>query len=53
MTEKEIRAEWMYRKEERLGHLCEDREPTQSQLDIAITEADQWLRDWRRQEQMI
>ena len=38
-TNEQLDAEFNYVKEERLGLLCEDREPTQAQLDIAIIEA--------------
>lgn len=39
-TLSEMMAEWQYRHAERLGHLCEDREPTPEQESIAHQEAD-------------
>lgn len=39
MTLKELSAEYEYRLTERLGHLCEDREPTPAQLKMAEAEA--------------
>ncbi len=53
MTDKELKAEWQYRVTERLGHLCEDREPTQAQRDIALTEANLWLADWRKAQELL
>jgi hypothetical protein len=42
MTESEIQAEWQYRYQERLGIMCEDREPTPEQKAIAYREANEW-----------
>lgn len=42
MTESEIQAEWKYRYSERLGMMCEDREPTMEQKAIAFREANEW-----------
>lgn len=39
----EQQKEWEYRYQERLGILCEDREPTEEQKRIAKEEADAWL----------
>ena len=53
MSDAEIRAEWMYRYHERLGLIVDgDRDPTAEEDAAAKSCADQWLRDWRRQEQM-
>ena len=42
MTTEEIQAEWQYRYQERLGIMCEDREPTPEQKAIAFKEANEW-----------
>lgn len=39
MTLTDLKAEHAYRLQERLGHLCEDREPTPEQLAMAEAEA--------------
>lgn len=39
--------EFDYRITERLGIMCEDREPTPEQLEIARTEANHWLAESR------
>ena len=44
----ELYAEYSYRRDERLGILCEDREPTPEQLAIATSEADLWLKETTR-----
>ncbi len=36
-------VEWQYRFHERLGMLAEDRRPTQKQIDLATSEANDWL----------
>lgn len=41
MTEQELKIEWQYRFEERLGILCEDKEPTNEEYKIAKDEADE------------
>lgn len=40
MTAPELQEEWEYRFNERLGIMCEDREPTPEQVRVARTEAD-------------
>lgn len=45
MTTEELKAEWNYRYEERLGILCEDLRPTPDQRRIAAQEADQTVRE--------
>lgn len=40
LTDAEITEEWNYRYAERLGVLCEDREPTDEQKRMARDEAD-------------
>lgn len=43
MTEaEEIQREWKYRYTERIGILCDDREPTVQQKQLAGREADEW-----------
>jgi len=43
MTEEELREEWLYRRDERLGILCGSDAPTEEQLNIATEEADAWF----------
>ena len=43
MTEQELEAEWRVIYETRLGILCEERQPTEEQLNIATEEADEWF----------
>ena len=45
MTMQERRAEWLYRFDERLGILCEDRPATEAQIQMAFQEADDWWYD--------
>jgi hypothetical protein len=40
MTDAEIKSEWTYRYEERLGILCGKEQPTEEQKRIAKQEAD-------------
>ncbi len=48
MTDKELRAEWMYRYQERLGILIDgDRDPTAEEDAAAKACADEWLARWR------
>lgn len=44
---REEKIEFDYRVAERLGILCEDREPTTEQREIAVSEANAWLRQSR------
>jgi hypothetical protein len=39
----ELVFEWVYRIEERLGMMAEDRKPKDSQIDAAEAEANDWL----------
>lgn len=39
MTLKELRTEYEYRLQERLGHLCENQDPTPAQLAMAEAES--------------
>lgn len=48
MSLKELYEEHEYRISERLGILCEDRQPTAEQMEIAQREADEWLRETTR-----
>lgn len=49
MTDAELRAEWFYRYEERLGILTDGRrQPDAQERDIARREAGHWLADYRR-----
>ncbi len=41
MNDAELREEWNYRYQERLGILCEDRVPTSEEDQIARKEADE------------
>lgn len=43
-SKEEIRTEYQYRIDERLGILSPLREPTEAQLKIAEDEADEWLK---------
>lgn len=40
MTEQQLKDEFRYRYEERLGILCCDKEPTTEQMALAMEEAD-------------
>ncbi len=44
MTQEQLQDEWDYRYHERLGHLCEDREPTPIQKWRASREAHATIR---------
>ena len=46
ITPEDIEAERRYRIEERLGILVGDGVPTDEQLEVAITEADTWVREY-------
>ena len=52
MTPTDLAIEHRYRIEERLGILCEDREPTEEQYQLARREADQWWDEWERRERI-
>jgi len=52
MTPTDLAIEHRYRIEERLGILCEDREPTEEQYQLARREADQWWDEWERRKQI-
>ena len=45
-TVEEIEAERRYRIEERLGIVCGAEAPTDEQLELAIAEADTWVREY-------
>lgn len=47
-TADQLRAEWDYIKNERLGLLCEDREPTQEQIKMARDEADRHVEELKK-----
>lgn len=47
LTEHEIQVEMAYRYQERLGMLCEDREPDIEQIALATDESEQWGDDAR------
>ena len=49
LTELEIVREWNYRYEERLGIMCEDREPSSEQIMTAAKCAEQWEKAYRDQ----
>lgn len=49
MTLRELRVEYDHRLAERLGHLCEDREPTPAQLAMAEAEARAVIDELNRQ----
>lgn len=49
MTPGELK-EWKYRRDERLGILCEDKIPTVSERAIALMDANKWLEAIRKQE---
>lgn len=53
MTEVEIAEERGYRNFERLGILCEDREPTLMQLFMAEQESDEWEQRYRKEHVLI
>ena len=54
MTDAELRAEWFYRYEERLGILTDGkRPPTTQEMLIARREANQWLADWRKAQELL
>jgi hypothetical protein len=48
-TPEEIEAEQRYRIEERLGIMCGAEVPTDEQLEIAVREADEWMRNYLTQ----
>ena len=50
LTPDEIRREWLVVKETRLGVFCGAGEPTEEQLNIAVTEADDWRQRYEKQE---
>lgn len=52
MSESEINAEWDYRYQERLGHLCVWGEPTKEQHELAANEATETVRQLQEQEDM-
>ena len=41
----ELYAAYSYRRDERLGILCEDQPPTLEQIALAQSEADLWLKE--------
>ena len=45
MTQIERTEEWNYRYDERLGMLCEDRQPTADEVNIARSEAGAAIKD--------
>jgi hypothetical protein len=47
------RQEYRYRYDERLGILCGKDEPTDEQIKIAKSEADEWLKleEWRNKDE--
>lgn len=49
MTPYELWKEQEYRREERLGILCEDRPPTFAQLAIARAEAEAWRKKYEQE----
>jgi hypothetical protein len=49
MTLTELYTEYQYRIDERLGILCEDREPTSEQRKLAEKEAQEWLRRYQKE----
>ena len=51
MTEQEIQAEWLNRRETRLGVLCGSGDPTTDQLEIAAKEADEWRKGWEGEQE--
>lgn len=53
MNEQELQAEWQYRRLEREAILTDGAPPTPEHRDIAITEADQWLDDWRKAQELL
>jgi len=50
MTERELQKEFKYRMEERLGILCEDREPTPDERKLAHKEAEEAVNKLRQEE---
>jgi hypothetical protein len=48
-TLKELQAEFEYQVQERLGILCEDREPNEFELNLAQTEAQAVIDELNRQ----
>lgn len=46
ITPEDIEAERRYRIEERLGIMCGTDAPTDEQLELAIAEADTWVREY-------
>ncbi len=53
MTEEELQAEWRYRYTERCGLLADGEVLTREQQEIARREADQWLADWRKSQELL
>lgn len=51
MTAEERKAEWKYRYDERIGMLCEDREPTSIERAIACDEANRACRQIQKQDE--
>jgi hypothetical protein len=49
MTEDELKSEWRYRYEERLGILCGSDKPTPEQIKMASDEADHHVAALRRE----
>lgn len=49
MTAVEIEYEKGYRYFERLGIMCEDEQPTLSQMFLAQQEGEDWERQWRQE----
>jgi len=48
LTPTELKAEYEYRRSERIAILCEDRQPTPEQEAIATQEAEAWKAEYLR-----
>ncbi len=55
MTEVQLKEEWQYRYNERISILLAgtNRAPNRSERELARMEADQWLADWRKAQELL
>ena len=53
MTPDEIRAEWEFRYDERIAILCGQNEPTIEQRRLAMNDADEWERNFTRNNETV
>ena len=52
MTQNEQVREWEYRFDERLAILCGTNEPTVEQRKLALQDADEWQKQYKKQNEL-